>query len=79
VEPESNIVCFRRTIPGAEPAAVDALNERARARILADGSHYLVQTTLRGRRWLRTALMNPLTTLGDLAALLDAVDREPVA
>ena len=28
---------------------------------------------------LRTALMNPLTTLGDLAALLDAVEREPLA
>ncbi len=79
VEPESNIVCFRRTLPGAAPAAIDALNERARARILADGSHYLVQTTLRGRRWLRTALMNPRTTLGDLSALLDAVDREPAA
>jgi L-2,4-diaminobutyrate decarboxylase len=74
VEPESNIVCFRLRPPGLEDAAVDALNARARQRVLEDGRFYIVQTTLRGRVWLRTALMNPFTKLVHLDAMLDAVE-----
>jgi L-2,4-diaminobutyrate decarboxylase len=73
VEPESNIVCFRLRPTGLDDAAVDALNAHARRRIIESGRYYIVQTTLRGRVWLRTALMNPFTTLVQLESMLDAV------
>jgi L-2,4-diaminobutyrate decarboxylase len=75
VEPESNIVCFRLRPPGLADAELDALNATARRRIVASGEFYIVQTALRGRTWLRTALMNPFTQPADLDALLDALER----
>jgi L-2,4-diaminobutyrate decarboxylase len=75
VEPESNIVCFRLRPPGLNEAEVDALNANARRRVIESGGFYIVQTTLRGRVWLRTALMNPFTTLAHLDAMLDAVGK----
>lgn len=74
VEPEANIVCFRHEPAGEGDAErLDALQERARRQVLARGRFYLVQTRLRGRLYLRTALMNPRTTGADLAALLDEI------
>ena len=73
VEPESNIVCFRLRPPGLGDSEVDALNAAARARIVGSGRFYIVQTVLRGRTWLRTALMNPFTEPSHLDALLDDV------
>lgn len=68
VRPEANIVCFRY-LPegGGDP---DALQAGLRDRIIQEGSFYLVKTTLRGRTWLRTTLINPLTEDRDLEALL---------
>lgn len=74
VEPESNIVCFRMCPTGLDDDAVDALNTTARRRVIEAGRFYIVQTKLRGRVWLRTALMNPFTTPAHLAAMLDAVE-----
>ena len=71
VEPEANIVCFRLTPPGA--GDLDALQLCVRARLLADGSFYIVQTRLPAGQFLRVTIINPFTTDDDLAALLDAV------
>jgi L-2,4-diaminobutyrate decarboxylase len=79
VEPESNIVCFRMRPPGMDEAAVDARNALARQRVIESGRFYIVQTKLRGRVWLRTALMNPFTTTDHLAAMLDAVEAAGTA
>jgi len=71
---QANILCFRH-LP-APPLRDDALDDHQHAlrhKVVAGGSHYLVQTRWRGRVWLRVALMNPLTTDGDLAELLDAL------
>lgn len=73
VEPESNIVCFRFHPPGVDDVEVDALNAAIRRRVIGSGKFYIVQTILRGRTWLRTALMNPFTQPEHLDALLDAV------
>jgi L-2,4-diaminobutyrate decarboxylase len=71
VEPESNIVCFRYLKKGeADP---DAFQRRIRKTLLRRGHFYVVQTTLRGRVWLRCTLINPRTTLTDLRALLDEI------
>ncbi len=83
VAPEANIVCFRYTPPAApggqehptSPADGDALQEKIRQRLLADGSFYLVKTRLPTGVHLRTTLINPLTTLAELDALLVAIRR----
>jgi L-2,4-diaminobutyrate decarboxylase len=55
-------------------AEVDALNTRIRRDIVNTGQFYIVKTVLRGRTWLRTALMNPFTQPKDLAQLLEAIE-----
>ncbi len=71
--PDGDIVCFRHRPAGIEGPALDAHQETIRAKILASGAFYLVQTRLPAGIFLRVTLINPLTTDGDLDALLDAV------
>jgi L-2,4-diaminobutyrate decarboxylase len=74
IEPAANIVCFRYTPAGSATAAeLDALQDRIRQRLLQDGSFYLVKTRLPTGVHLRTTLINPLTTLAELDALLVAI------
>jgi L-2,4-diaminobutyrate decarboxylase len=65
IAPECNIVCFR-----FRPAADQDL---IRDRLVASGRFLVVRTALRGKVYLRTALMNPLTSASDLDALMAAV------
>lgn len=65
--PESNILCFR--IDGD-----DALQTRIRKAILLDGDFLLSQADVGGRRWLRMAVMNPLTDEATIVALLDRIE-----
>lgn len=73
--PEANIVCFRYL-----PQAFDSIKEenaftsRLRHRHLNEGAHYVVQTRFSGRVWLRCTLMNPLTEVSDLEAMLDGFE-----
>jgi L-2,4-diaminobutyrate decarboxylase len=71
--PEANIVCFRYAPVGLAPAERDALQTRIRQRLVESGRFYLVQTRLADGVYLRTTLINPLTSDADLAALLDAI------
>lgn len=74
-EPQCNIVCFRYR-PAAvagDAAALDALQAATRLAVIRRGRFYPVQTRLDGATWLRTTLMGPFTTLGDLRALLDEI------
>ena len=73
VEPESNIVCFRHLKRGETD--LDALQRRLRRRLLEKGNFYIVQAVLRGRTWLRCTLINPRTTIADLAALLGEIRK----
>ena len=72
VDPESNIVCFRYAPAGVED--LNALQTRTREAIMQSGAFHLVKTVLRGRTFLRTTLINPLTTPEDLEGLLAAVE-----
>jgi L-2,4-diaminobutyrate decarboxylase len=67
VEPESNIVCFRFT---AGEAGADALQLELRRKLLERGRHYVSTAEFRGKRWLRLALMNPATEIGDIERLV---------
>lgn len=74
-EPQGNIACFRHTGADAEgPEASDALQARLRAALVASGAFYIVLATVGGRRLLRTTLIHPATTLGDLRELLAQLD-----
>ena len=75
VEPESNIVCFRYIGTDQTPDQLDTLNANIRKRLLKEGRFYIVQTTLRGRVWLRVSLMNPLTTDEHLTRLLETISE----
>lgn len=72
VRPEGNIVCFRYAPDRLEDP--DGFQSRVREVVIREGSFYLVKTSLHGRTWLRTTLINPLTTESDLEALLDRVE-----
>ncbi len=67
-EPESNILCFRHD-------GDDALQTRVRKRIMHDGDFLLSQADVGGRRWLRMALMNPLTDVATVDRLLDRIEE----
>jgi L-2,4-diaminobutyrate decarboxylase len=62
--PQTNIVCFR--LRGGDQATL-------RNAVIASGNFHLTQVTLKGEVWLRTTLMNPLTTEQDLDQLLDTL------
>jgi L-2,4-diaminobutyrate decarboxylase len=74
LEPESNIVCFRFHPPNIADQALDKLNANLREALVTSGRFYIVQTVLRGRTWLRTALMNPFTQPEHLDELLDSLE-----
>lgn len=74
--PDLNIVCYRYQPPSwraATTAEIDQLQRDVRAALLADGSHYIVATTLPSGFWLRSAFMNPLATDDDLQELLQHI------
>lgn len=75
VSPESNIVCFRHCPDDLEMEELDVHNATIRRCMIQSGKFYIVQTVLRGRTWLRCALMNPFTTSDHLNALLDEIER----
>ncbi len=71
-EPDCNILCFRYAPPHAADA--EAFQSKVREQIIREGSFYLVKTKLSGQTWLRTTIINPMTELSDLEALLDRVE-----
>lgn len=70
VQPHSNIVCFRLI---NEQGDENMLNQRIRNAMLEDGNFYIVQTTLRGKIYLRITIMNPFTTMEDLHGLVERI------
>jgi L-2,4-diaminobutyrate decarboxylase len=74
VEPQCNIVCFRHLPAALRDAGAVQLNRwqtALRGRVLARGAYYLVQTQLGEHVYLRTTILHPLTTAGQLEGLLD--------
>ena len=71
IMPEANILNFRYIDLPAD--VQDQMNARIRQMLVQSGRFYFVQTVIKGQRFLRTAIMNPLTTTADFKALLDEV------
>jgi L-2,4-diaminobutyrate decarboxylase len=75
VAPDCNILCFRHTPRGLAASELDALQGRLRQQLITQGGFYLVQTTLPTGVYLRTTLINPLTSDAELDALMEALRR----
>jgi L-2,4-diaminobutyrate decarboxylase len=73
VPPDGNIVCWRYTPPGRDPARLDELQAAVRRRVLERGRFYILQTRLPPGTVLRATLMNPLTEDQDLTEMLDEI------
>ena len=70
MEPELSIVLFRRT--GWSAAHYQAWSDAE----LAAGRSFVVPTTWAGEVVLRFCIVNPLTSVGDIAAILDSLTVE---
>jgi L-2,4-diaminobutyrate decarboxylase len=75
VEPETNIVCFRYFTVGKDDEWMNNVNSSVRNKILEEGRFYIVQTSIRGKTYLRTSLMNPFTGEKELLNLLDHISE----
>lgn len=73
--PESNIVCFRYKPVEAGDEELNEVNRAIRKEIVRSGEFYIVQASLEGRIFMRTALMNALTDSNDLVRLIAAVKK----
>lgn len=72
--PQLNAVLLRHRGQGGEPpAALDALNRHLAQQLFERGLANLSTTRLRGAQFIKMTLLNPLTTLADLQAVLDAL------
>lgn len=78
-EPECNILCFRYRARGLDAAALEAFQDRLRARYNASGRGWITATTLDGRRALRVTLINPRTRAEHLERLLGGLREEAAA
>lgn len=75
-QPECNILVFRYLPPQLRDRSqqeIDDFQLRLRRAVIQSGDFYLVQTRLDDRSYLRTTIINPLTTLDHLRALLDCL------
>jgi glutamate/tyrosine decarboxylase-like PLP-dependent enzyme len=69
------IVCFRRTAPGLDDAAVDRLNDRMVAAAVADGFTAPSTTVIAGRPVARMCTINPRTTDADILATIERLEQ----
>jgi len=54
---------------------INDLNAKVRRKLITSGSFYIVQTRINGALYLRTTIMNPLTKVSDLDALLMGIEE----
>ena len=74
VEPTLSTLVFRY-IPAAvtDPAEIDRANLYARKALFASGDAVVAGTKVGGRHFLKFTLLNPETTLDDIAHVLDLI------
>lgn len=78
-KPQCNIVVFRyrpSALQDATPARRSEFQLALRRRMVRSGEFYLVSTAIDGETCLRTTLINPLTTVEHLEALLNCLRRQ---
>jgi L-2,4-diaminobutyrate decarboxylase len=74
--PECNILCFRWIGDGSmSDDELDVVNRDLRERYNKSGAGWITATTLGGRRVLRVTVMNPRTTIADVAEIVAGLER----
>ncbi|MEV0719884.1 aspartate aminotransferase family protein, partial [Asanoa sp. NPDC050611] len=71
--PTLSTVLFRYHPAALDDAGCDDLTPRLRAHLFAGGEAIIAGTTRGGRPWLKFTLLNPMTTVEHLRAVLDRV------
>ncbi|AWW39451.1 lysine decarboxylase DesA [Streptomyces cadmiisoli] len=74
VEPTLSTLVFRHIPAGVtDPTEIDRANLYARKALFASGEAIVAGTKVNGRHYLKFTLLNPETTIGDIAAVLDLI------
>lgn len=73
IEPQANIVCFRFAPEGFANGILNQVNAVIRDRIVKEGSFYIVQVEIDGKLYIRTTIINPVTTVQELSGLLSTI------
>jgi L-2,4-diaminobutyrate decarboxylase len=68
--PQLSALVFRYA-PAGDSSAVDRANRYARAALAASGAAVVAGTVVDGRQHLKFTILNPATTLADIAEVLD--------
>jgi L-2,4-diaminobutyrate decarboxylase len=71
--PQCNIVVFRYVPAREDRSELNDLNRELRRRLIELGEFYVSQTTLEGVAYLRMTVINPLTTVATVQALLTRI------
>ena len=75
-EPECNIFCFRyvpSSLKGASLESIGQIQQKIRDRLIADGRFYTTGTMIDGAYALRVTIINPLTGMEHVSALLEKI------
>ena len=73
VEPDGNIVCFRY-LPESK-VNIHEFNFQLRKKVIEACHFYIVQTVVKGKAFLRTTIINPLTKEKHIDAMLEEITR----
>jgi glutamate/tyrosine decarboxylase-like PLP-dependent enzyme len=74
--PDLSIVCFRHLPTGLDdPARLDAHQDVVQRALEVSGQGWVSTTRLRGRTWLRAGVVNHMSTIDDVDALLESLRR----
>ena len=68
--PQTNIVCFRHIKVEFDAVELNQHQANVRQSVIRSGEFHITQVEHHGKLWLRTTIMNPLTTAEDFDALL---------
>jgi L-2,4-diaminobutyrate decarboxylase len=82
VQPALSTLVFRCTPPDADPGdpeLIDGANLHAREALFASGAAMVAGTVVDGRHYLKFTLLNPETTVRDIAEVLDLLDAHASA
>ncbi|HCK41125.1 MAG TPA: pyridoxal-dependent decarboxylase [Planctomycetaceae bacterium] len=78
-QPTCNIVAFRylpTELNGRREDEMDAFQLKLRRLVIESGKFYLVQTSIDGRSYLRTTIINPLTSKKHLNSLIECLREQ---
>jgi L-2,4-diaminobutyrate decarboxylase len=76
--PVANILCYR-FVPAGYTGDLNALNLAIRRQLIEEGEYFIVQTTVQGVVYLRSAIMNPLSSRSDFTGLMGKIRAMHVA